>query len=185
MDEGKWWVVWIFPCGHWQLVDCSQRPWRNRGDTVWQGTPIQVDGCWYSYLPSRMWFFQEKDGILCYGPRKYFTKMLGQFKNIIHHHWRKWITLKYAHQMSWMMKESKNTKQWLVPFNGQWAVSLGRNDIQTATMTMSPFRAVPRQGHLDRLKRMDGYLRKFASAAIRVKVFNALPEQEFDWCQSE
>jgi hypothetical protein len=48
----------------------------------------------------------------------------------------------------------------------QWAVSLGRFDIQTATMTMSQFRAAPRQGHLDRLKRMYGYLRKVASAAI-------------------
>lgn len=38
----------------------------------------------------------------------------------------------------------------------QWAVSLGRFDIQTATMTMSRFRAAPRQGHLDRLKHMYG-----------------------------
>jgi hypothetical protein len=70
----------------------------------------------------------------------------------------------------------------------QGTVLLGRFDIQTATMTMSRFRTTPRQGHLDRLKRMYGYLRKFASAAIRVKVlepdFNELPEQEFDWCQS-
>jgi hypothetical protein len=28
----------------------------------------------------------------------------------------------------------------------------------------------PRQGHLDRLKQMDGYLRKYASAAIRVRM---------------
>ena len=32
----------------------------------------------------------------------------------------------------------------------QWAVSLGRIDIQTATMTLSSFRAVPREGHLKR-----------------------------------
>jgi hypothetical protein len=46
----------------------------------------------------------------------------------------------------------------------QWAVSLGRFDIQTSTM--SDFRAAPRIGHLNRLKRMHGYLKKFASAAI-------------------
>jgi hypothetical protein len=48
----------------------------------------------------------------------------------------------------------------------QWEVSLGRFDIQTSTMTMSHFRAAPRIGHLNRLKRMHGYLKKFASAAI-------------------
>jgi hypothetical protein len=50
----------------------------------------------------------------------------------------------------------------------QWAVSLGRFDIQTSTMTMSRFQAAPRAGHLNRLKRFYGYLKKFASAAIRV-----------------
>jgi hypothetical protein len=70
----------------------------------------------------------------------------------------------------------------------QWAVSLGRFDIQTATMTMSRFRAAPRQGHLESLKRMYGYLRKFSSAAIRVRTdtpdFTELPDQDFDWCYS-
>ena len=70
----------------------------------------------------------------------------------------------------------------------QWAVSLGRFDIQTATMTMSRFRVAPRQGHLDRLKRMYGYLKKFSTAATRVRTgdpdFSSLPDQDFDWCHS-
>ena len=70
----------------------------------------------------------------------------------------------------------------------QWAISLGWFDIHTATMTMSRFRAAPRNGHLDRLKRMYGYLRKYSSAAIRVRVsepdFKDLPEQEFDWYET-
>jgi hypothetical protein len=70
----------------------------------------------------------------------------------------------------------------------QWAVSLGRFDIQTATMTMSRFRVAPRVGHLERLKRMYGYLKKFASAAIRIRVlqpdFAKLPNQDFDWCHT-
>jgi hypothetical protein len=40
----------------------------------------------------------------------------------------------------------------------QGAISLGRFDIQTATMTMSRFRTAPRKGHLERLKRIYGYL---------------------------
>jgi hypothetical protein len=70
----------------------------------------------------------------------------------------------------------------------QWAISLGRFDIHTATMTMSRFGAAPRKGHLERLKRMYGYLKKFGSAAIRVRTeepdFSELPDQEFDWCQT-
>jgi hypothetical protein len=70
----------------------------------------------------------------------------------------------------------------------QWAVSLGRFDIRTATMTMSRFRAAPRIGHLNRLKRMYRYLKKIASAAIRVRLLEPdlgeLPDQNFDWCHS-
>jgi hypothetical protein len=55
-------------------------------------------------------------------------------------------------------------------------------------MTMSRFRAAPGKGHLVRLKRIYGYLKKFSSAAIRVKVdepdFSELPNQEFDWCHT-
>ena len=70
----------------------------------------------------------------------------------------------------------------------QWAVSLGRFYIQTATMTMSRFRVEPRQGHLDRLKRMYGYLKKFSSAAIHVRTtqpdLDNLPNQDFDRCHT-
>ena len=50
----------------------------------------------------------------------------------------------------------------------QWAVSIGRLDITTAVMSMSSFRAAPRKGHLDRIRRIYGYLAKFESAALRI-----------------
>jgi hypothetical protein len=53
---------------------------------------------------------------------------------------------------------------------------------------MSGFRVAPKKGHLEQLKQMYGYLKKFSSAAIRVKIskpnFDELPEQNFDWCYS-
>ena len=52
----------------------------------------------------------------------------------------------------------------------QWIVSIGRSDIQTGVMTMSSFRAAPREGHLDRVKRIFGYLAKFKHATVRVRV---------------
>jgi len=46
----------------------------------------------------------------------------------------------------------------------QWVVTLGRLDIAVAVMTLSSFRAAPREGHLERAKRIYGYLRKMKHA---------------------
>jgi hypothetical protein len=51
----------------------------------------------------------------------------------------------------------------------QWAISLGRFDIQTAVMTMSQYQVAPREGHLKRLQRIYGYLRKFKQGAIHIR----------------
>jgi hypothetical protein len=70
----------------------------------------------------------------------------------------------------------------------QWALSLGRFDIQTATMSMTRFCVAPRKGHLERVKRIYSYLKKFSSTAIRVRTsqpdLNDLPNQEIDWCHT-
>ena len=39
----------------------------------------------------------------------------------------------------------------------QWLVTLGRFDLHAHVATMSRFRAAPRQGHMDRFKRIYGY----------------------------
>jgi hypothetical protein len=51
-----------------------------------------------------------------------------------------------------------------------WVVSLGGFYIQTATITMSRFQVTPRLGHLNQLKRIHEYLKKFARAAIYVRL---------------
>ena len=51
----------------------------------------------------------------------------------------------------------------------QWVVSIGRFDIQTSVMTLSSFRSSPRRGHLDRVKRIYGYLSKMRNALIRIR----------------
>ena len=70
----------------------------------------------------------------------------------------------------------------------QWVIQIGRFDIATAVMTLSRFRAAPRQGHLDRVKRIYGYLSKMRHARIRIRVdepdYSDLPELEFDWMYS-
>jgi hypothetical protein len=51
----------------------------------------------------------------------------------------------------------------------QWAISLRRFNIQTAIMSISRFRVAPQIGHLERMKRLYGYLRCFKEADIRVR----------------
>ena len=67
----------------------------------------------------------------------------------------------------------------------QWVISLGRFDIATAVMTMSRFRAAPREGHLKRLKHIYGYLSGRKDGAIRVRTempdMSEFPPQDFDW----
>ena len=55
----------------------------------------------------------------------------------------------------------------------QWLVTLGRFDIHAQVATMSRFRAAPRQGHMDRLKRIYSY-------ANMMDIFLLLPS--CGWC---
>ena len=71
----------------------------------------------------------------------------------------------------------------------QWAVTLGRFDIAYATMVVSRFRVEPRVGHMDRVKRIYGYLRKFNDAKIRFRTGippneSIFQEHKADWMNS-
>jgi hypothetical protein len=66
----------------------------------------------------------------------------------------------------------------------QWAISLGRFYILTAVMFMSQYLVAPRRGHLERLQRIYGYLKRFKSGAIRIRTdnpdFSAIPDFQHD-----
>ena len=70
----------------------------------------------------------------------------------------------------------------------QWCITLGRFDIATAVMSMSSFWVAPRQGHLERVKRICGYLSKFRNACIRIRTdepdYSDLPKHEYDWART-
>ena len=70
----------------------------------------------------------------------------------------------------------------------QWLVTLGRFDIHAQVATMSRFRAAPRQGHRDRLKRIYSYAIRTKDYAIRFRTdqpdYSFLPDQDFDWIYS-
>ena len=66
----------------------------------------------------------------------------------------------------------------------QWTIALGRYDIACAVMTMSSFRAAPRSGHLERLKRICGYLVKMQEFKIHFRT-HRLRNQVFAYIGSE
>ena len=70
----------------------------------------------------------------------------------------------------------------------QWLITLGRFDIQAQVITMSRFRAQPRQGHLERLKRIYAYVIRTKDYATRFRTrqpdYSYLPDQNFDWAHT-
>ena len=70
----------------------------------------------------------------------------------------------------------------------QWAVTLGRYGILAHVMSISRFRLASKIGHLERLKRLYGYLLKTQYFAIRYRTkepnYSHLPVQEHDWSRT-
>jgi hypothetical protein len=118
-------------------------------------------------------YFHVMDRTLCYGQRKYIDKIMGQYDNMFGCKPREYTSpLEKGNHLEVDCSDeldNKGIKRYQTMMGClQWVVSLGRFDIQTTTMTMLRFCSAPRQGHLDRLKHIYGYLKKFSSAAIQV-----------------
>src|SRR5687767_574558 len=69
----------------------------------------------------------------------------------------------------------------------QWAVTLGHIDIMCTVMTRGGgcYRCQPRIGHLDRLKRIFGFLKSYKSCSIKFRTeelgYSALKSKNYDW----
>jgi len=135
-------------------------------------------------------FIREKDGTLCYAPRKYIEKMIDDYERI--------YGCKPKVASSPLVKndhpeidtsellDMEDTKRYQSLIGAlQWVIQIGRWDVQTAVMTLSRFRAAPRQGHLDRIKRIYGYLRKMKHGRIRIRTekpdYSDIAETHHDW----
>ena len=66
-----------------------------------------------------------------------------------------------------------------------WLSGLERFNNAVHVMTMSRFRQQPRIGHLERLKKIIGYLASFPHRALRFRLhepdYSNLPHKEYDW----
>ena len=141
-------------------------------------------------------FWRDKNGILCWGAKSYVQKMLGNFERMF----GSLPTKKYSSPMdkedhpeldqtSFLDAEGIKKYQSLIGAL-QWVITLGRFDVAVSIMTMSRFLAEPREGHMDHVKRIYGYLQRFPDAATRFRVgvpvnetlFEDMPEH--DWMYS-
>ena len=93
-------------------------------------------------------YFCDTDGTMCYGPRKYITKLVSKYEAMFGCKPREYTSPleKGDHPEIDQTNEldTNGIKQYQTMIGClQWAVSLGRFDIQTAVMTMSRFRVPP------------------------------------------
>jgi hypothetical protein len=139
-------------------------------------------------------FFRDSNGVLCVAPKKYIEKMVSSYVTLFGTK----PSTKYMSPLEKGDHPELDTSEFL-DMTGiqqyqsmigalQWSVSIGRLDITTAVMTMSSFRAMPRRGHMDRVKRIYGYLYKMKDAVVRIRTaepdYSALPDQHFDWAKT-
>jgi Reverse transcriptase (RNA-dependent DNA polymerase) len=136
-------------------------------------------------------FFRDEEGVLCVGPRSYIERMSMQYECFFGTKPRALYTsplLANDHpelDTSDMLDDTGISQYQSILGTLQWAISLGRFDIATAVMTMSGFRVAPRIGHLDRLRRICGYLCKMKQGCLRVRTeapdYSGLSATSYDW----
>ena len=135
-------------------------------------------------------YFRDKDGTLCVGPRKYIDKMLKAYESMFGNLPRPFSSPlasgDHPEVDDTPELSPEDTSKYLSMIGAlQWVTTLGRFDVLSAVMTMSRFRAAPRSGHLERLKRIYGYLRRRQDGAIRIRTgqpdYSELPIQDFEW----
>ena len=141
-------------------------------------------------------FFRDSDGTFCYGAQTYIKRLVENYKRLFG---------ELPKEVHAPMDHDDHPELDETPFCGpddtakyqsmigamQWLISLCRFDIAQAVMSLSRFNTAPRVGHLERVKRLVGYVRKRSHGAIRFRTeipsheetFGGDPIQ-FDWMET-
>ena len=139
-------------------------------------------------------YFEDPDGTLVSQSRKYIDKLADIYRRRFNDDPPKgYKTLldKNDHpelDTSEILQGDMAAKYLTMMGQLQWLVTLGRFDIHAQVTTLSRFRAAPRQGYMDRLKRIYSYAIRTKDYAIRFRTdqpdYSFLPDQDFDWTYS-
>ena len=140
-------------------------------------------------------FFRDEDGTLAYAPKSYITRMMDMYERLFGEK----PSQRYHAPLdpgdhpeldtTELLDEDGTAKYQSLIGVLQWVITIGRFDVQVHVMTLSSFRAMPRRGHLDRVKRIFGYLSKMRHAAIRIRTqipesLGELPKPYYDWSRT-
>ena len=135
-------------------------------------------------------FFRDKDGVLCYAPCKYIEKILENYRRIFGQYPRPVTSPLVSNDHPELDTTDLLDEDWTKVYQSlvgglQWVIQIGRFDVSTAVMTLSRFRVAPREGHMERVKRIHGYLRKMKHAVIRIRTeepdYSDIPQKIYDW----
>ena len=135
-------------------------------------------------------YFRDEHGVLCYAPRKYIEKMLENYKRIFGKNPKDAYSPLTKGDHPELDSSELLDDEWTKIYQSligalQWVIQIGRWDVSTAVMTLSRFRVAPRQGHLDRVCRIHGYLSKYKHGVIRIRTaepdYSDIPPKVYDW----
>ena len=136
---------------------------------------------------------KDPDGTLAADPRRYVNKILESYERMFKEKPRKSRPPleggDHPELDTSELCDEHQTKQFQTLIGQlQWLISLGCFDIAVHVMSLLRFRAQPRKGHLDRAKRIVGYLLFLPDGAIRFRIgepdFSSLKDQEYDWTRT-
>ena len=136
-------------------------------------------------------YHMDPDGTLVAQPKKYISKILDSFHQMFPGERLPQVKSpldKNDHpelDNSELASDDLITKFMCMVGQLQCAVTLGRYDILAHVMSMSRFRLAPKVGHIERMKRIYGYLSRTKHYALRFRTaepnYMQLPDLEFDW----
>ena len=138
-------------------------------------------------------FYRDEDGTLCQSPKKYIIHLMDTYVRLFGVQPRQYTSplVKGDHPKLDTSTELEvdNIKIYQTLIGClQWLVSLGHFDTCTSVMTMSSFQAMPKEGHLDHVKQLIGYVSKMRDAAICYRTecpdLSDLPEELYSWDNS-
>jgi hypothetical protein len=136
-------------------------------------------------------FYRDEDGTLAWGAQTYIKKMLSNYSKLFDQPPKEFSSPIQEGDHPELDTTTELDLDGIRMYQSligalQWAVTLGRFDILMGVATMSSFRIAPRKGHLERLQRMYGYLKRNPDGAIRFRT--GIPDHEsrdtpkiYDW----
>ena len=139
-------------------------------------------------------YFRDTNGILCMSPKKYIDRMMEIYERLFGSKPKQVYSSPLEpgdHPELDISTELgiDDTKKYQSLIGAlQWLILLGCFDIATAVMSLSSFRAAPKEGHLQRVCRIFGYVSKMRHACIRFRTdlpdYSDIPIIQYGWSKT-